>query len=152
MIRDNAVLEIKLLSMKKLLLLIGIVFSLTACNNPVKQEVIESPQDGIELIYFHGAQQCATCKAIEKLSQEVVEQEFAEEVKKGNLRFRIVDITDSQNTPLADKYEVSWSSLFLVKHFGDEEKYENLTEFAFANARKNPDLFKEELASRIREF
>lgn len=66
--------------------------------------------DRVEVLYFHGKQRCATCMAIEKNAAETVETLFADEVKKGTLVFRSVDISAPENEQLADAYEVTWSS------------------------------------------
>ena len=48
-----------------------------------------------------------------------------------------------------NKYKVSYSSLFVVVKNGDKEKAEDLTRFAFANARNNPEEYREELKNMI---
>lgn len=67
----------------------------------------------------------------------------------GKLTFRIVDITEKENEALAAKHEVTWSSLILVKKQNNQETAENMTEFAFGNARKSPDVFRAELVRKI---
>ncbi len=105
--------------------------------------------DCVEVLCFHGKQRCATCIAIERNTREVLEKEFADELKQGKVVFRIVDISQSENQELAEKYEVTWSSLFVVKHRDGKESSENLTEFAFGNARKSPDTFKAGLVKTV---
>ena len=74
--------------------------------------------DGVEVLYFHGKQRCATCIAIEKGTQEVMEKDLADAVRKGEVKFRTIDISREENEAVAEKYEVTWSSLFVVKHKG----------------------------------
>lgn len=105
--------------------------------------------DCVEVLYFHGKQRCATCLAIERNTREVLEQEFADDLKKGKVVFRIVDLSQSGSQELAEKYEVTWSSLFVVRHRDGKETSENLTEFAFGNARKSPDTFKAGLVKTV---
>ena len=62
--------------------------------------------------------------AIEKNAKEAVEAEFAD--------------------------EVTWSSLFISKWKAGKETYENLTEYAFANARTAPATFKNGVAEKVR--
>lgn len=134
--------------MKHLLILLALAIGLAACtvSSPQRQD---TPDDGVEVLYFHGKQRCATCQAIEKETKALIDSEFADEVESGKVRFRIVDITKPENEALADKYEISWSSLVLVKYYNGEETSDNLTQFAFANARSNPAEFKKELAEKI---
>lgn len=115
-----------------------------------KEEV--SVSDGVEVLYFHGKQRCATCIAIEKGTQEVMEKDLADAVRKGEVKFRTIDISREENEAVAEKYEVTWSSLFVVKHKGGVETVENLTEFAFGNARKSPEVFKAGVVKTVREM
>ena len=52
---------------------------------------------------------------------------------------------------MADKYEVAWSALLLNKWRDGKETVTDLTRFAFANARTNPERFKAELCAEIRK-
>ena len=53
---------------------------------------------------------------------------------------------------IAEKYEVTWSSLFVVRYKNGQETVENLTEFAFGNARKAPKVFKAGVVKTVREM
>ena len=133
--------------MNRLILALIICCGLTACDNngtkksastDVEQAQQLEQKDHVEVLYFHGKQRCATCMAIEKNAKEVVEVQFANELKNGTLVFRTIDISDPKNETIAEKYEVTWSS------------YENLTEYAFANARTAPDTFKNGITEKVR--
>lgn len=105
----------------------------------------------VEVLYFHGKQRCMTCNAIEKLTREVVQTSFANEVKKGTLVFKVVDISKPENEKLADSYEVTWSSLFVNSWRGGKESRKNMTEYAFSYAKNSPDVFKAGLAKALKE-
>lgn len=137
--------------MKHLLILLALMIGLTACAADAQKKE-DSPKNGVEVLYFHGKQRCATCQAIEKETKALIDSQFADAVKSGKLRFRIVDITKAENEALADKYEITWSSLVIVKYNNGKETSENLTQFAFANARSNPAQFKKELAAKINQM
>ena len=137
--------------MKHLLILLALMIGLTACAADA-QEKEATPKNGVEVLYFHGKQRCATCQAIEKETKALIDSQFADAVKNGKVRFRVVDITKSENEALADKYEITWSSLVIVKYSNGKETAENLTQFAFANARSNPAQFKKELAAKINQM
>ena len=77
--------------------------------------------------------------AIETGVKEVLETDFAGQVGAG------------ENGALADKYEVTWSALLLNKWRDGKETVTDLTRFAFANARTNPERFKAELCAEIRK-
>lgn len=109
-------------------------------------------RDHVEVMYFHGKQRCATCMAIEKYAREVVEKDFANEKKKGKVVFRIVDISTDEGEKIAKKYRVTWSSLFVNGWKAGKEKRNDMTQFAFKNARKNSDEFKRGVSGKIKEL
>lgn len=93
----------------------------------------------IEILYFYGKQRCATCRAIEQAVVELTQNELREAIASGQVHYRAVDWT--QETALAERYEVAWSSLIIDCN----GKVTNLTEQAFAYARQQPDKLKEEV-------
>ena len=144
--------------MKKILFLITVCFAFISCGMNVKSETSSASQeeitvkDHVEVLYFHGKQRCATCMAIESNTKAAVETSFAEQIKNGDVVFRIIDITKEENEKIAEKYEVTWSSLFVVKYKNGKETSENMTEFAFGNARKSPDVFKDGVVKTVNEM
>ena len=146
--------NVKLKAMKNVLLILTLCVGMVACSGGKTKSVAENQQtkkDVVEVLYFHGAQRCATCMAIEKNTKELLEAAYAEQLKSGKLVFSSVDITKEE--ALAERYEVSWSSLILVDYDkSGKESATNLTEFAFGNARTAPDKFKQGLSARITEM
>ncbi|WP_301060890.1 nitrophenyl compound nitroreductase subunit ArsF family protein [Phocaeicola sp.] len=106
----------------------------------------------VEVLYFHGKQRCVTCKAIEKYTKEVVNADLAELVKNGKLRFKEVDISTPEGEKLAEKYRVSWSSLYVNKWKNGKEERNDMTRFGFQNARNNTPAFKKELKQKINQL
>ena len=66
--------------------------------------------------------------------------------------FKVIDISKKENEKIAEKYEVTWSSLFIVKYKNGQETHENMTKFAFGNARKSPDVFKAGVVKSVNEM
>ena len=126
-----------------------------ACGNTKKSKTIDSTnqekKDRVEVLYFHGKQRCLTCNAIEKLSKEVVDTLFAKELKEGKVIYKTVDISKKENEVLANKYEVTWSSLFINKWKEGKATPVNMTEFAFTHATSSPATFKEGVKKKIEE-
>lgn len=140
-----------------LCLCLGLLLAACGGNTRKESSVADAQEevsvsDGVEVLYFHGKQRCATCIAIEKGTQEVMEKDLADAVRKRKVKFRTIDISREENEAVAEKYEVTWSSLFVVKHKGGVETVENLTEFAFGNARKSPEVFKAGVVKTVREM
>lgn len=139
----------------KTVLYVFIVLFFIACGNTKKSKTTDSTnqekKDRVEVLYFHGKQRCLTCNAIEKLSKEVVDTLFAKELKEGKVIYKTVDISEKENEVLANKYEVTWSSLFINKWKEGKETLVNMTEFAFTHATSSPATFKEGVKKKIEE-
>ena len=139
--------------MKKVFLMLILTVGLFSCSTKSSETqtnttgVAEEVNDHVELIYFHGKQRCITCRAIEKFSKEVVDSLVATGIPADKLSFKVIDI--DENEVLADSYEVTGSSLFLVKYNGGQETRDNLTSFGFGNAKSKPDVFKQGLTEKI---
>lgn len=144
--------------MKKILFLFITSLALMSCSTNAKRESsVEiqneiSVKDHVEVLYFHGKQRCPTCMAIENNTKAAIEANFTEQIKKGNVEFKVIDISKKENEKIAEKYEVTWSSLFIVNYKEGQEVYKNMTEFAFKNARKSPDAFKAEVIKTINDM
>ena len=65
-------------------------------------------------------------------------------------RYFIPNWGKRENARMAEKYKVTWSSLFLVRHKDGKEKAENLTEYAFAHSRRQPEVFKAGVTQKIK--
>ena len=129
--------------MKHILLLIVVITSLISCggNLSKKQVNVQAKQaDVTEVLYFHGKQRCATCNAIEKLTKEVIDS-----LANKDIVVRVIDISKKENEAIADKYEVTWSSLVLDRN----GKVENLTAMGFSYAKGEPEIFKAKLIDAI---
>lgn len=145
--------------MKKILLLFALSLMVLSCNVSAKNEVIlqnnaskTTNKNYVEVLYFHGKQRCATCIAIEENTKYVMQKYFAKQIKDGNVIFKVIDISKKENEKIAEKYEVTWSSLFLVKHKDGQETSKNMTEFAFGNAYNSPDVFKTGMVKSVNEM
>ncbi|MGN0281797.1 MAG: nitrophenyl compound nitroreductase subunit ArsF family protein [Prevotella sp.] len=109
-------------------------------------------KDHVEVMYFHGKQRCVTCKAIEKYAREVVDNTFAAEKKNGKVVFKTVDISTAEGEKIAKDYRVSWSSLYVNGWKDGKEKRNDMTQFAFKNARNNSEEFKKGVSGKINEL
>lgn len=142
--------------MKNVILLLFVCFGMFACANGKAKEQKKGngqPQkDCVEVLCFHAKQRCVTCLAIEKGAKEVVESEFADELKKGDVVFKVIDISLDENKDLVKQYEVAWSSLLLVKWKDGKSTVKNLTVSAFGSARMAPDKFKNDLKQEIKDL
>ncbi len=142
--------------MKNLVLLLVVCLSFFACGDgKAKKETgktVKPDRDCVEVLCFHAKQRCVTCLAIEEGAKEVVESEFADELKNGDVVFKVIDISLDENKDLVKQYEVAWSSLLLVKWKDGKSTVKNLTVSAFANAWVAPEKFKNGLKEDIKKL
>ena len=64
----------------------------------------------------------------------------------------VTELKRDKIAEIADKYEVTWSSLFVNGWKDSKENVNNMTEFSFSNARNEPDKFKEGIKNKIDEL
>ena len=143
--------------MKRIICIIMGLAVIASCGNGNNKKAAAAADENlretrVEVLVFYGAQRCATCRAIEAQSKDVVESAFAEDLASGLLVYRTVDMTTPEGEALADHYEVASSSILLVQHLGDKEKVNNLTRFAFSTARNKPEEFKDGLRKEVRDM
>ncbi|MFI3293245.1 MAG: nitrophenyl compound nitroreductase subunit ArsF family protein [Rikenellaceae bacterium] len=138
--------------MKKILFaLIAVLALFTSCigGESKKRGATAAKEDIVEVLYFHGKQRCITCNAIEKLTSEVVSSDFADAIKAGKLKMKVIDISTDEGEAIADEYEVTWSSLYVNKWKDGKESRNNLTDLGFSKAKNSPEEFKTQIKFKI---
>ena len=143
--------------MKNLFYTLIAAILLISCGNSTEKKTETGSTDvkqadRIEVLYFHGAQRCVTCKAIEANTKALLDSLYSNEIADGKIVYKIIDISQKENEEVADKYEVTWSSLFVNRWKNGTEEVNNMTEFGFANAKSDPDSFKNGIKSKIDEL
>ena len=137
--------------MKTKLIFLIICLSALACSGAKSKEGnTKKKKNGVEVLYFHAKQRCATCMAIENNTKALLEESFSKEINDSLILFRSLEITE--NPEIARKHQVSFSSLIIVDIENGKETPVNLTNFAFSKARTSPDTFKDELKTTIIEM
>ncbi len=71
--------------------------------------------------YFHGTYRCITCRTIEKYSKEAIEYFFSEELKKGKLEFKSINVEDPESRHFIQDYQLFTRSLVLSLVNKDKE-------------------------------
>ena len=106
----------------------------------------------VEVLYFHSKQRCPTCIAIGDNSKDVVDKDFAKQVKAGKVTFKEIDISTPEGEKIGDKYRVTWSSLFVNQWKNGRETRNDMTRFGFENARSNTTTFRTGLKNKINQL
>lgn len=138
--------------LKLAIVAIIIMAGVSSCVNTTAKETqneSSSAETQVEVVYFHGKQRCLTCRAIERFAREAVDSGFG-----GNdaVSFKVVDITSFEGERIADAYEITGSALLIIKRSDGNISYEDMTAFAFQNARKNTSGFKKGIGEKVREY
>lgn len=79
--------------------------------------------------YFHGNMRCPTCKAIEAQSQEAIGKYFADQLKSGELEWRLVNYDSPENEHFRDDFQISFQSVILTEEAGGRvSRWKNLVD------------------------
>ena len=124
-------------------LLMGVAISCNAEANKNKEEKnTKELQQAKEVVvyYFHNTRRCATCKAVERVSNEAVK-----ELNNENVSFTALNVEKPEGEEKAKELGISGQTLLIV---GAGEKF-NVTQKGFLHARSNPDKLKEIIQGKI---
>ncbi len=117
-------------------------------NEAVRQVVLNSK---VVVYYFHGNTRCFTCRAIENFSRAAIENGFPNELQKGRLEFRTVNVEESASEHFVKDYQLVTRSLVLVRFSeGKQEKWKNLDR-VWELVRDN-DLFSRYVQTETKQF
>lgn len=121
--------------MKKIFVFLVVTLIWTACGNSKESSETTVPiallQDGVEVLSFHSKQRCPTCIAIENETRNLLNSSFEQEMADSTIVLRVFDLSEKENQQIAEHYQVSFSSLILVKYVNGQPEVHNLTEYAF---------------------
>jgi hypothetical protein len=137
--------------MKKILFISLISLILAACGTgqagETRQatglEVLDNAQ--VTVFYFHGKQRCVTCVTLQEVTQQAVAENF---LGNSGVQFLEVDVSESENKALADKYEIVFSSLVIAT----SEAHKDITQEAFDLVMTEPNVLKSLIAQEVNAF
>ena len=131
----------KITNLLALIVLLGIGLSCSANANKEKKESAEMEQaETVEVYYFHNTRRCATCKAVESVAKEAVE-----ELDNKNVSFTALNVEKSEGKEKAKELGISGQTLLIA---GGDKKM-NITREGFLHARSNPEKLKQIIHEKI---
>ena len=80
-----------------------------------------TPADKIEVVHFHGTEQCASCIKVGMFARVTIEGKFSEDVKSGKIVFKEINAELPENQAIVMKYQARSSSLFVNAIRGDKD-------------------------------
>lgn len=88
---------------------------------------VSASGSGVVAYYFHGRVRCASCVKIGNLAGKAIRERFPEELRKGLVAFRQVNIDDPENRHFVDDYGLSSQALVIVEYRdGSQVRWMNL--------------------------
>lgn len=139
--------------MRRVLVILTLCVGVVACSGGKRGSVAENQQtkkDVVEVLYFHGAQSCASCKAIERTTEELLE-EYEEAIDQGELIYSKLDLIDHEER--AEKYGVVWSSLLVIAYDNEgNEQVTDLTDHAYTDVMTDSERLKTRLRTTINNY
>ena len=134
--------------MKRWYLLASIALLLLSCGSNTQTTDTHVANDGkLHVYYFHTAKRCPTCLAIQQVTEQILQTNYSQHLG-DKIVYQAVNLSDPQNTALANTNQVAWSSLILHR---DNQRID-LTQEAFAYARTEPERFKQVLNEYIQQL
>jgi len=139
----------KIISTLSLIFILGIVSVSAQCckaataDNSTSTKVTctgNQKSSEVKVYYFHAMRRCVTCQAVESVSKKAIKEYYGDKIT-----LESINGEETKNKQLVAKYKITGTALLVIK--GD--KIENLTNYAFLNARNNPDKLKSKLKSTI---
>ncbi len=106
----------------------------TTSNSLSEKDIFE--ETDVAILYLYGKMRCASCIDLQALVSDVANEEFSNNDKVNHYE---IDFSKKQNQAIADKYEVSFSSLIIAK----QDEHIDLTMEAFDLLHSDPQALKE---------
>ncbi len=132
--------------MKKLFILMLTVFLSTFWITNLNAQTQTGNSKVVTVYYFHSTNRCATCNAVENVTKTVLNEQYKDQVSKGLIVFKSINIDEDVNKNLVNKYKIVFSTLLIINANGTTNDF---TDTAFQYAKTNPEKYKELLKVEI---
>jgi hypothetical protein len=125
--------------MKNLILAITFMFvGFNSFGQQNKNSSSVSKNTKVLVYFFHGTHRCQGCINAEKGTVNALNALYKAQLDNGTIKFESINVEESKNKALAEKYEAAWNKLLFVKNDQSGQTVE-LTEKAFAFGIDNPN-------------
>ena len=119
----------------------GIVFSCNAQSSRDNDQTQVKQTDQVQVYYFHMSRRCATCKAVEDVSRQAVQEMNSDKVS-----FAAYNVEKPEGEEKASKLNISGQTLLIT----NGNKKVNITREGFMNARTKPEKLKEIVREKVK--
>lgn len=140
--------------MRRFVGMIAMCVVMVACyGNRTKSDStaeVQARSNVVEVLYFHGSQRCASCIAIEQVTEGLLQKEYGSELADGRLIYTKADLLEERER--AEHYRVVWASLLVIGYDREgREVVTDLTDEAYGYAMTQPEGLKEQLRQAINQ-
>ena len=138
--------------MKKLSgLLIMMLLSAMINSDVYAQQNPTGSKTKLEVLYFHATMRCPTCNAVEDNARKLLERDYKTQLDNGMIKFNSYNVDESVNKALVDKYQITFSTLLLIKSDGTKTDLTGMGfQYALTNPVKYETLLKAEIEKNIK--
>ena len=88
-------------------------------SSPTPQPVM--PADKIEVVHFHGTQQCWSCITVGEYALKTIKEKFPDEYASGKIVYKDINGELKENQEIVVKYQARGSSLFVSAIHGEKD-------------------------------
>ncbi|MBK1828923.1 nitrophenyl compound nitroreductase subunit ArsF family protein [Haloferula rosea] len=121
----------------------------TAATSPPATQPPPSTEPMVLVTYFTTDVRCTSCRTIEVLTRETLEQGFASELASGTLRFRTLNLDRPENKHFESDYDLAFKTVVVSRaQSGKSGDWEKLDEVW--SLKDDPEAFKAYLEGPIR--
>ena len=112
-----------------------------------------SPSGGnyVEVVYFHRTKRCYGCRYAEDAVTYTINTYFTNELASGKLVYKVLNVQDSANAAIIDKYGAYTSSLFINDVIDGNDDIQQVTEiwYYLGGDEKCVELVKSEIEKHL---
>lgn len=91
------------------------------------QPVVTETSEITVVYYFHRTARCATCRALESKARDAIFKNFSEELERGSISFRTVNVDEPGNRKFIERYQITGPALVVsYAQDGEEVRWKNL--------------------------
>ncbi len=128
--------------MKKILLILILLAVAISGIYAQKAKKKQKKKEYIECLYFHRTNACASCVEMKKCLQEVWDNEYPRDIKKGKIVYHRIDYEKNTDNKLVRYYNISRPVLYLVYYNNGKKTIIDITADGFKYAKYQPEKFK----------
>jgi len=131
--------------------LLGYIFLVSASCRQTVSTKPETDTDAILRVwFFHPTVRCESCEAIEENTKIILSKHFKGQLEKGIIQFRCFNIDKRENKTITEKYQISYTSLLLIRADGTITDFTNTSmNYAAINPEKFEALLKSEINKNL---